>query len=137
MKLTVSSPWILFSLIALTFTTSVLSSQASATDQEQSNPGLNSDGKLNLDFRYKYEFVDQDGFANDAHASTLRTRLAYESPYFANFGFLIEFDDVRPVGNDLYNSTRNGNTNRPVVADPEGNEVNQALIFYRGTLLSR
>ncbi len=132
MKLTVSSPWILFSLIALTFTTSVLSSQASATDQEQSNPGLNSDGKLSLNFRYRYEFVAQDGFAKEAHASTLRTRLAYRSPYFSNFGFLIEFDDVRSIGNDLYNSTRNGNTNRPVVADPEGTDVNQALIFYRG-----
>ena len=132
MKLTVSLPWILLSLIALTFTTSVLSSQASAADQEQSNPGLNSGGKLSLNFRYRYEFVDQDSFTKDAHASILRTRLAYRSPYFANFGFLIELDDVRSVGNDLYNSTRNGNTNRPVVADPEGNEVNQALILYRG-----
>ena len=132
MKLTVSSPWILFSLIALTLSTSVLSSQASAAYQEQSNPGLNSDGKLSLNFRYRYEFVDQDSFTKDAHASILRTRLAYRSPYFANFGFLIELDDVRPIGNDLYNSTRNGNTNRPVVADPEGTDVNQALIFYRG-----
>jgi len=132
MKLMVSLPRILFSLIALTLTTSLLLPLARAADREQSEPGLISDGKLNLDFRYKYEFVDQDGFANDAHASTLRTRLAYESPYFSNLGFLIEFDDVRPVGNDLYNSTRNGNTNRPVVVDPEGNEVNQALILYRG-----
>ncbi len=132
MKLTVSSPWILFSLMALTFTTSVLSSQASAADQEQSKPGLNSDGKLSLNFRYRYEFVDQDSFTKDAHASILRTRLAYRSPYSANFGFLIELDAVRSIGNDLYNSTRNGNTNRPVVADPEGNEVNQALVLYRG-----
>jgi hypothetical protein len=36
------------------------------------------------------------------------------------------------VGNDLYNSTRNGNSERPVVADPEGTVVNQALILYRG-----
>ena len=132
MKLTVSLPWILFSLIALTFTTSVLSPPASAADQEQSKPGLNSDGKLSLNFRYRYEFVDQDSFTKDAHASILRTRLAYRSPYFANFGFLIELDDVRSIGADLYNSTRNGNTNRPVVADPEGTEVNQALILYRG-----
>ena len=88
--------------------------------------------KFDLRFRYRYEFVDQDGFAKDAHASTLRTRLAYRSPYFADFGFLIEFDDLRPVGNDLYNSTRNGNTSRPVVADPKGTIVNQALILYRG-----
>ncbi len=132
MKLRVSLSWILFSLIALTFTTSLLSPPAHAADQEQSKPGLISESKLSLNFRYRYEFVDQDGFTKDAYASTLRTRFAYRSPYFSNVGFLIEFDDVRSIGNDLYNSTRNGNTNRPVVADPEGTEVNQALILYRG-----
>ena len=132
MKLRVSLSWILFSLIALTFTTSLLSPPAHAADQEQSKPGLISESKLSLNFRYRYEFVDQDGFTKDAYASTLRTRFAYRSPYFSNVGFLIEFDDVRSVGNDLYNSTRNGNTNRPVVADPEGTYVNQALILYRG-----
>ena len=103
-----------------------------ATEQDQSEPGLLSDGKLNLNFRYRYELVDQEGIIKDAHASTLRTRLSYQSPYFSDFGFLVEFDDVRAIGNDLYNSTRNGNTDRPVVADPEGTEVNQALISYKG-----
>ena len=132
MKAMVSLSWILFSLIALTFTTSLLSPPARAAEQEQSKAGLNSDGHLDLNFRYRYELVDQDGFAKDAHASTLRTRLAYRSPDFSSFRFLIEFDNVRPVGNDLYNSTRNGNTDRPVVADPEGTYVNQALILYKG-----
>ncbi len=128
----VSESWILFSLIALTFTTSLLPAPAHATDEEQSKLGLNSNGKLDLNFRYRYELVDQDGFAKDAHASTLRTRVAYRSPTISDIGFLIEFDDVRAIGNDLYNSTRNGNTNRPVVADPEGTDVNQALILYSG-----
>ncbi len=132
MILTVSSPWILCSLIALTCTTSALSPQASAADQEQSKPGLNSDGKLSLNFRYRYELVGQDGFTKDAYASTLRTRFAYRSPYFSNFGFVVDIDDVRSAGADFYNSTRNGNTNRPVVADPEGTYVNQALILYSG-----
>ena len=123
---------ILLSLIAIVLTASLPSSPARSADQEQAKPGLISDGKLSLNFRYRYEFVDQDGFAKDARASTLRTRLAYRSPYFSNFGFLIEIDDVRSIGDDLYNSTRNGNTNRPIVADPEGTDVNQALILYRG-----
>ena len=132
MKLTDSLSWILLSLIALSLMISLPSHPARAADPEQSKSGLISDGKLRLDFRYRYEFVDQDGFAKDAYASTLRTRLAYRSPYFSNFGFQFELDDVRSIGNDLYNSTRNGNTNRPVVADPDGTEVNQALILYRG-----
>ena len=117
-------PWALFSLIAFAMTTFVPAHSARAADEEQS--------KLNLDFRYRYEFVDQDGIDKNAYASTLRTRLAYRSAYTANFGFLIEFDDLRPIGNDLYNSTRNGNLNRPVVADPKGTIVNQALILFRG-----
>jgi len=127
-----SSLRILLWLITFAFTVFLPSPAARAADQEQANSGLLRDGSLDLSFRYRYEFVDQDGFAKDAFASTLRTRLAYRSPYFSNLQFLIEFDDVRAIGNDLYNSTRNGNTNRPVVADPEGTEVNQALILYRG-----
>ena len=132
MKLKYSLHWTLFSLIAFALTASLSSPSARAADPEQAKSGWISDGKLDLNFRYRYEFVDQDGFTKDAHASTLRTRLAYRSPYFSNFGFLIEFDDVRSIGDDLYNSTRNGNTNRPIVADPEGTDVNQALILYRG-----
>ena len=132
MKLKDSLHWILLSLIVFALTTSLSSRPVRAADQEQSEPGWISDGKLNLNFRYRYEFVDQDGFVKDAYAPTLRTRLAYRSPYFSNFGFLVEFDDVRSIGNDLYNSTRNGNTDRPVVADPEGTEINQALILYSG-----
>ncbi len=112
------------SLITLAMTALLAVHPAQAVDPESS--------KLDLDFRYRYEFVDQDGFAKDALASTLRTRLAYRSADFAKFGFQIEFDDIRPVGNDLYNSTRNDITDRPVVADPKGTQVNQVMILYKG-----
>lgn len=123
---------ILVAFFAISITTFLPVHPVRAADAEQSRPGLLSDGKLNLNFRYRYELVDQVGIAKDARASTLRTRLTYQSPCYSDFGFLLEFDDVRAIGNDLYNSTRNGNTDRPVVADPEGTEVNQALISYKG-----
>lgn len=127
-----SSQWIPVSLVAFALLAVIPVRLAQADDQARSEPGLQSGGKLNLILRYRYELVDQEGFTKDAHASTLRTRLSYESPDFSDFGFLIEFDGLRPVGNDLFNSTRNGNTNRPIVADPKGTEVNQALISYKG-----
>ncbi len=127
-----SSQWIPVSLVAFALLAVIPVCLAQADDQARSEPGLQSGGKLNLILRYRYELVDQEGFTKDAHASTLRTRLSYESPDFSDFGFLIEFDGLRPVGNDLFNSTRNGNTNRPIVADPKGTEVNQALISYKG-----
>ena len=90
------------------------------------------DGSFNLAFRYRYELVEQDGIASDANASTLRTRLTYRSAPLNGFSLLLEMDDLRPVGADSYNSTRNGNTSRPVVADPKGTDLNQGAIGYTG-----
>jgi uncharacterized protein YggL (DUF469 family) len=97
------------------------------------------EGKFNVGFRYRYEGVEDDnpafdapGFDDQANASTLRSRLTYQSGAYENFSVLIEMDDLRPVGDDDYNSTRNGKTNRPVVADPEATDLNQAYIKYAG-----
>ena len=35
-----------------------------------------TNGEAKVSFRYRFEFVDQDNFDNDAEASTLRGRLA-------------------------------------------------------------
>jgi len=89
----------------------------------------NADTKLNL--RYRMEGVDQDGFDDDALASTLKTRLTWNTADYNGFTMLLEFDNVSTVGPDDYNSTVNGNTAYPVVADPTGTEVNQAFLAYR------
>ena len=89
-----------------------------------------TDGKASVDFRYRYEFVDQEGFDKDAKASTLRSRLTLASAPLNGFSALLEADDVRSVGSDDYNSTDNGNTQYPVVADPEGTDLNQAWLKY-------
>lgn len=93
------------------------------------------EGKVNVAFRYRYEGVDDDnpGLAEDtANASTLRSRLTYQSGAYENFSVLFEMDDLRPVGDDDFNSTRNGKTDRPTVADPEATDLNQAYIKYTG-----
>ncbi len=89
-----------------------------------------SKGKASVNVRYRYEWVDQDGIANDAKASTARSRLTLNSAVYKGFSFLAEFDDVSYVGDDDFNSTTNGKTQYPVVADPEGTEVNQAWVKY-------
>ncbi len=82
--------------------------------------------------RYRFETVDDDAFSKDANASTLRTVLGYETGVYAGFAALLEFEDVAPVGGEDYNSTVNGKTSHPVVADPDGGEVNQAYLRYTG-----
>ena len=89
-------------------------------------------GKPTLDARYHYEFAEQEGFAKNAHASTLRTRLGYTSGDFYHFKGTIEFENITEIGDDNYNNTINGKTNRPVVGDIGGTEVNQANLEFSG-----
>ena len=88
-------------------------------------------GKAHLDFRYRYEQVDQQGFDVDAYASTLRTRLNYTTADWQGLTAMLEAANVVALGQySLYNSTTNGATSRPVVADPEYTEINQAWLQY-------
>ena len=89
-------------------------------------------GKVHLDFRYRFEMVDQDGFSDDAYASTLRTRLNYTTGDWHGLSAMLEAANVLAIGHyDLYNSTTNGATTRPVVADPTYTEFNQAWLQYK------
>jgi Alginate export len=92
--------------------------------------GMVSGGKTNFNFRYRFEHVDDGAFGPDASASTLRSRLTFASAAYQGFSFLTEFDNVSHIGGDSFNSTSNGNTRYPVVADPKGTEVNQAWLKY-------
>lgn len=89
-------------------------------------------GKVLLNVRYRYEHSGQDGFDEDAHASTLRTRLGYETGAFKGLSALLEFENVTTLGPNDFNDTINGRTQFPVVADPEATEVNRAQVSYAG-----
>ncbi len=110
----------------------------SATAEEGGDNGIASmvsDGTASLNLRYRYEYVDQDGFDRNANASTLRSRLTLKSAPYKGFSFITEFDNVAHL-NSNFNSTANGNTSYPVVADPKGTEVNQAWLKYKWEDLS-
>lgn len=104
---------------------------AEVTANDSALAKLVQDSTTKVSFRYRYEGVDQDGFNNDATANTVRTRLNWTSGTVNNFSAKLEFDDVRAIGDDDFNSTANGNGAYPVVADPEGTELNQAYIQYK------
>ena len=89
-----------------------------------------SGGKTSLGFRYRLEHVSQDGIAEDALASTARARLTWNSADTDNFTFGIETDYVLMLGIEDFNSTTNGRTQYPIVADPEGFDLNQAFVRY-------
>ncbi len=87
-------------------------------------------GKVNLEARYRYENVDQDNALNNANAQTLRTRITVQSGKWYGLSGLVEADNVSRIGDAAYNSTRNGQSDFSVVADPDGSEINQALLRY-------
>jgi len=87
------------------------------------------DGKLLFDARLRHEQVDDDALAEDADALTLRTRLGWRSGAVNGFYGVVEVEDVRALVDD-YNSTANGRTQYPVVADPEDTEWNQVFLGW-------
>lgn len=89
-------------------------------------------GKFHLDTRYRLEMIEQDGKADDAAASTLRTRFGYTTGNYNGFSALIEAEDVTEIGDDDYNNTINGKTTYPTVADVVGTEINRAWLKYDG-----
>ena len=83
-----------------------------------------------LDARLRYETVDQTGFTKDADAVTARVRAGLQ---FTNgdVSILGEAEGTLTLS-EHYNSTTNGKTTYPVVADPENAELNRLQIQYTG-----
>ena len=89
-------------------------------------------GKISLDIRNRYEKVDEAGKQNEAQATTLRTRLGYESGNYLGFFAFVEFENITYIGDDRFDSTKNRRFNFPEIQDPEDTEVNQAYLGYQG-----
>ena len=89
-------------------------------------------GKPILDVRYRFEWKDQEGFAENAYGNTVRTRLGYETGEIYHFKVLVEFENVFNIGEDHFNSTTNGLAQFPVIADPDATEINRAQITFTG-----
>ena len=94
------------------------------------------EGTAKFNFRYRYEFVEDDNIEREANASTLRSRVSWTSGKIGGFDFVVEADHVAVVGDERFNSTENGLTEFPVVADPEGFDLNQSFIRYTGEKLT-
>jgi len=84
-----------------------------------------------LDFRHRIELVDEDGFAEDAEASTLRTRLRLKTGNYKGVEACIGFSGVRVICLDDFTAGAGATPDRtrfPVVADAEDTRLNQAWL---------
>jgi hypothetical protein len=81
--------------------------------------------------RLRQETVDDDAFARQASATTLRLRAGLRLHWADGFSALLEGEGIADAG-DRYNSGANGQVLRPAVTDPEGIELNQAFVAWKG-----
>ena len=118
-------------LVVYLFSASVIAEEAAAPI---SVSDAITGGETALSFRYRYEFVDQESFDEDANASTLRMRLNYETADYRGWNGFVEFDYVFELWPKDFNSgsgTSGPNRNQyPVVADPDGPDLNQFYLQY-------
>jgi len=89
------------------------------------------EGTGSASLRYRYEVVDQENMTEDAEASTVRTRVGYKTGEVSGLTGYVEFEDVRVVGSERFNSTANGLTQYPAVVDVESTELNQGFLTYK------
>jgi len=91
-------------------------------------------GAPSLNARLRYEHGEL-GALKDADAFTLRTRLGYSTAEFHGLRAFVEFEDVSVLGpSDRYNQAglNPGASNRTIIADVDGTELNQAFVSYTG-----
>jgi len=123
---------ILTALFSLTGVLIVPAALALAADTGSFADSLTG-GTAHLNFRFRYETVDQDGIGKDAKAPTLKTRINYKTESYNGFHIFLEADDLSYFGEAKFNNGRNGEGTYPIVADPKGTDINQAFIGYAGT----
>lgn len=117
------------SIVALSVAAGVLAPQAHA---REGVIDFLKEGEIDLSLRHRVEVVDQDTFDRNATASTLQALLGYKSKKVGDFHVYGQFRYVTNFGTDKFNSTVNGRTDRPVVADPEAAEIDQGYLAYTG-----
>ncbi len=116
------------SLVALALLATGVSTSVTAEGS-----GFFDGSKTNFNLRYRLETVDQDGFDKNAKASTLKTRITWKSGSVGGFQVNVEVDNVLELGPDDYNDASgvNPKTSYPVIADPEGTDLNQLNVSYK------
>ena len=121
---------LLLSMAALPLVIGGLSVTASADD------GINilDNIKVKGEIRPRYESADTNNAAKDsADAYTVRTHLVATASLFdiANLTATIGLQSVNNFGSDKYNSTRNGQIQYDVVADPQQAMLSEASVDYK------
>jgi len=121
-------------VLASAIAVALASSAVSVNAKESNSVGeMFTDGETKIDFRYRYEYVDDDKSPKEANASTLKSRITCSSASYKGFSGLVEVDNVSHIGGENYATPSNGKAGEyPIVADPDGTDINQIYLKYKG-----
>lgn len=93
-------------------------------------PAAAADGGPSFQLRLRHESVDDQGFARRAESTTYRARLGYLFAFSPRWSAFAEAEHTGHLFGERYNSTANGATSFPVVADPDNTELDQAWLRF-------
>jgi hypothetical protein len=108
---------------------------AEAAPEEAANLGeAITGGKLLLNLRPRYEYVEQVNKPEDAHAFTLRTLLGWRTRPWHGMSVTAEGINVTHIGSQSYNDdpSQAATSRYPLVADPDMTGINQLYLQYTG-----
>jgi hypothetical protein len=103
---------------------------STAARAEDPLTALIAQGTPVIDLRARYETVDDKSKILDGNAETLRARLGYETGAWNKLQLAFDFDQIWNLGSEDFNSTRNGRTAYPVIADPKMTTLNRLQLSY-------
>jgi hypothetical protein len=91
-------------------------------------------GKLLLNLRPRYEYVDQENKPKDANGFTMRTLFGWRTKPWQGFSVTVEGINVGHTGNRQYNDqpSQAAASRYPTVADPAMTGINQLYLQYLG-----
>lgn len=99
-------------------------------------------GDMAFRFRPRFEYDALGVYQNipfepssDGRATTVQTRLRYNTAWYCDFFGVLDFDHVGSYFNDKQNSGNNttpNNTRYPMIPDPKGTALVQAYVAYAG-----
>ncbi len=94
------------------------------------------EGKNLSSFRLRYEYVDQEGLAEEADAWTLRSLIGWQTAPFHNFSIGIQAIGVTKFSDEFNDLARGqnepGKAAYAAVVDPDNTDINQLYLDWTG-----
>lgn len=120
------------SLASCLFSTGTVSAAEEKKEAESPLEAVTG-GKLLLNLRPRYEYVDLATKPENAKAFTLRSLVGWETKPYKGIGITVQAINVAHITDDFNDDpTKNAASRYPLVADPDDTDFNQVYLDYTG-----